>query len=120
MERYEAFRNIQYDTPGFHQLAAEIADYLRRKKITDVVDLQMKSAEANMMWYASHYACGRHSYAGSLCHDIVRWGRFALSDMRKEFLAFVIRREISDRLSWRPFNFRMPIESERRHKPSIC
>lgn len=117
MERYEVFRDIQYDTPEFHQLAAEIVGYLRRKKMKDVVDLQMKSAEANMMWYASHYACGSHSYAGSLCHDIVRWGRFALSDRRKEFLAFDIRREISERLSWRPFNFRMPIESERRHKP---
>lgn len=117
MERYEVFRDIEYDTPGFHQLATEIGEYLRRKKIKDVVDLQMKSAEANMMWYASHYACGSHSYAGSLCHDIVRWGQFALTDRRKEFLAFDIRREIASKLSWRPFNFRMPTESERTHKP---
>ena len=64
------FSGIEYDTPEFHALAAEIANYLKRKKIKDVVDLSNRWMERDMMWYAYHYAEGSHSYAGALCRDI--------------------------------------------------
>ena len=43
---------MKYDTPEFHALAAEIANYLKRKKIKDVVDLSNSWIERDMMWYA--------------------------------------------------------------------
>ena len=31
IQQYKQFRDIEYNTPEFHALAAEISDYLRRK-----------------------------------------------------------------------------------------
>ena len=39
------FRDIEYDTPEFHAFAAEIANYLKRKKIKDVTDLSKRWME---------------------------------------------------------------------------
>ena len=113
---HQQFSSIEYDTPEFHALAAEIANYLKRKKIKDVVDLCNSWMERDMMWYAYHYAEGSHSYAGSLCHDIVRYGREVLSQERREFVAFDIRREISWHLNI-PLNFHLPTGAERRLDP---
>ena len=95
LEQFKVYRDIEYDSPAFHELAAEIANYLSRKKIKDVIDLSNRWMESDMMWYSIHYALGRRSYAGSHCHDIVRYGREVLSPERREFCAFDIRREIS-------------------------
>ena len=111
IQQYKLFRDIEYDTPEFHALAAEISNYLRRKRIKDVVDLRDRLVENDLQWFSAHYALGRHSYAALHCHDIVQYGREVLDAKRKEFLAFDIRREISDRLKW-SINFHLPIGSE--------
>ena len=116
MESLKAFQGIEYDTPEFHALAEEIAKYLKRKKIKDVVDLSNQWMERDMMWYSVHYSVGSHTYAGSHCHDIVRYGREVLSEERKEFLAYDIRKMISFQLNY-PFNFHLPVEAERRIEP---
>ena len=110
------FRDIEYDTPEFHAFAAEIANYLKRKKIKDVTDLSKRWMEGDMMWYSMHYALGRQSYASSHCHDIVRYGREVLSPDRQEFMAYDIRREIAWHLSV-PIHFHLPCEIERLHDP---
>lgn len=116
VESLKAFQGLEYDTPEFHALAAEIANYLKRKKIRDVVDLNNRWMERDMMWYSVHYSVGSHSYAGSHCHDIVRYGREVMSQERKEFIAYDIRKMISYQLNY-PFNFHMPTEGERRLDP---
>ncbi|MCR5574567.1 MAG: hypothetical protein K6F78_07075 [Bacteroidaceae bacterium] len=116
LERFKVYRDIEYDTPAFHALAAEIANYLKRKKIKDVVDLSNRWMEGDMMWYSMHYGIGRRTYAGSHCHDIVRYGREVLSPERREFNAYDIRREITMHLNY-PFNFHMPSDGERRLDP---
>lgn len=74
-ESLKAFQGIEYDTPEFHALADGFAKYLKRKRIKDVLDLSNQWMERDMMWYSVHYSVGSHSYAGSHCHDIVRYGR---------------------------------------------
>lgn len=116
MDSFKLFDDIEFDSPAFHALAAEIANYLKRKKIKDVVDLSNQWMERDMMWYSAHYAVGSHSYAGSLCHDIVRYGSEVLSPERREFIAYDIRREITWHLNF-PFSFYLPIDGERRLDP---
>lgn len=55
---------MEYDTPEFHQLADEIAQYLKRKKIKDIVDLQKnislrtvsknRKLQKTMSYYVKH------------------------------------------------------------------
>ena len=116
LDNFWQFRDIEYDTPEFHALAAEIAKYLKRKKINDVTELSKRWMEGDMMWYSMHYALGRQSYAGSHCHDIVRYGQEVLSPERREFMAYDIRREIAWHLKIL-INFHLPSESERRLDP---
>lgn len=116
VESLKAFQGIEYDTPEFHTLAEEIAKYLKRKKIRDVVDLSNRWMERDLIWYSVHYSVGSHSYAGSHCHDIVRYGREVMSQERKEFMAYDIRKMISYQLNY-PFNFHLPVEAERRLDP---
>lgn len=116
LKQFKVYRDIEYNTPAFHELAAEIANYLKRKKIKDVVDLSNRWMESDMMWYSIHYALGSKSYAGSHCHDIVRYGREVLSPERREFCAYDIRREISWHLSI-SLNFHLRIGAERRLNP---
>ena len=116
IQEYKQFRDIEYDTPEFHALAAEVSNYLRRKKIKDVVDLRNRLVENDLQWYSAHYALGRHSYASLHCHDIAQYGREVLDNNRKEFMAFDIRREISERLKW-SLNFHQTIGSEDRLNP---
>lgn len=116
LEKFKVYRDIEYDSPAFHELAAEIANYLKRKKIKDVVDLSNRWMESDMMWYSIHYALGRKSYAGSHCHDIVRYGRDVLSPERREFCAYDIRREISWHLNI-SLNFHLLNDAEQRLNP---
>lgn len=117
LSAYEIFREMEYDTPEFHQLADDIAQYLKRKKIKDIVDLQKRCKEAELNWFSYHYALGRHSYAASLCHDIAQYGRMVLSPERQEFTAYDIRREIGFHLSMHSINFHYPIDFEQEHSP---
>ena len=114
--QYKLFRDIEYDTPEFHALAAEISNYLRRKKIKDVVDLRNRLQESDLIWYSFHYAIGRHTYAASHCHDIVQYGKDVLSPERKAFTALDIRRELSYRFHV-GFNFKISYELEGKHDP---
>jgi hypothetical protein len=56
IQQYKLFRDIEYDTPEFHALAEEISNYLRRKKIKDIVDLRDRLVENDMQWFSVHYA----------------------------------------------------------------
>ena len=93
-ERYHMFRNIEFDTEEFHALVAAFTDFLKRKKITDIVRLKEKYREADLIWLSRNYAMGRHSYAADHCNDIISYADEVLSDMRKEFMAEDIRREL--------------------------
>jgi len=112
IEQLKVFQAIEFDTPEFHALATEFAQFLKRKKIKDVMDLRQKMLESDLIWYSAHYGIGRHSYAASHCHDIIQYGTDVLSPERQEFLAFDIRRELSTYLSWST-PFRMPVDGER-------
>jgi len=116
VNRFLQYSRIEYDTPEFHALATEITNYLKRKKISDVMDLSSKWMERDMMWYSIHYGVGSRTYAGSHCHDIIRHGREALTPERREFLAYDIRREITNQLIF-TLNFHLPIAGERRLDP---
>ena len=116
IEQLKVFRDIEFDTPEFHALATEFAQFLERKKIKDVMDLRQKMLESDLIWYSAHYGIGRHSYAASHCHDIIQYGTDVLSPERQEFLAFDIRRELSNYLSWST-PFRMPVDGERTIDP---
>ena len=45
VERYRMFRDIEFDTEEFHALASAFMDFLKRKKITDIVQLRDKYRE---------------------------------------------------------------------------
>ncbi|MBR1781896.1 MAG: hypothetical protein IJ753_00060 [Bacteroidales bacterium] len=49
-ERYRMFRDIEFDTEEFHALAAAFADFLKRKKIKDIVDLRDRYRENDLIW----------------------------------------------------------------------
>ena len=116
VEKYKLFRDIEYDTPEFHVLAGEITNYLRRKKVKEVVDLRNRLQESDLIWYSAHYGINRHSYAASHCHDIVLFGREVLSPERKEFIAHDIRRELADKLHV-GLDFRIPFGLQDNHDP---
>ena len=116
-ERYRMFRDIEFDTEEFHALVAAFTDFLKRKKITDIVQLRDKYREADLIWLSRNYAMGRHSYAASHCNDIISYADEVLSDMRKEFMAEDIRRELGDRLRWSSFFFDLPMGIEKTHSP---
>lgn len=116
-ERYRMFRDIEFDTEEFHALAAAFADFLKRKKITDIVALRDKYRENDLIWLSRNYAMGRHSYAASHCEDIMSYSKEVLSPMRKEFMAHDIRRELADHLRWQSFFFDLPMGIEKTHSP---
>ena len=116
-ERYRLFRDIEFDTEEFHALVAAFTDFLKRKKITDIVRLREKYREANLIWLSRNYAMGRHSYAADHCNDIISYADEVLSPMRKEFMAEDIRRELGDHLRWSSFFFDLPMGIEKTHSP---
>ena len=116
-ERYHMFRNIEFDTEEFHALVAAFTDFLKRKKITDIVRLKEKYREADLIWLSRNYAMRRHSYAADHCNDIISYADEVLSDMRKEFMAEDIRRELGDHLRWSSFFFDLPMGIEKTHSP---
>lgn len=102
-ERYRMFRDIEFDTEEFQALAAAFTDFLKRKKITDIVTLRDKYRENDLIWLSRNYAMGRHSYAAYHCDDIMSYSNEVLSSERKEFMAHDIRSQISDHLRWHSF-----------------
>lgn len=116
IEQYKLFREIEYDTPEFHALASEISEYLKRKKIKDVIDLRNRLLESDLIWYSTHYGIHRHSTAATHCHDIVQYSQNVLSPQRKEFMAHDIRRELSQILHV-GLNFEIPYGLQDEHDP---
>lgn len=117
LEQYRLFEQIEFDTPEFHALADEIAQYLKRKKIATIVDLRNREIEQQLTWFAYHYAMGRHSYAASLCDDIACYAPHVMSKERQEFTGVDIRREIAEKLRWHTPSFYMPLGYEDEHGP---
>ena len=116
-ERYRMFRDIEFDTEEFHALAGAFMDFLKRKKITDIVQLRDRYRENDLIWLSRNYAMGRHSYAASHCEDIISYSDEVLSPERKEFMAHDIRKELGDHLRWYSFFFDLPMGIERTHSP---
>ena len=114
-ERYRMFHDIEFNTEEFHALAGAFMDFLKRKKITDIVQLRDKYRENDLIWLSRNYAMGRHTYAASLCDDIMTYSDEVLSPERKEFMAIDIRRELADHLRWH--SFYIPRELEETHSP---
>lgn len=114
-ERYRMFRDIEFDTEEFHAIAAAFTDFLKRKKITDIVALRDKYRENDLIWLSRNYAMGRHSYAASHCDDILSYSNEILSPERKEFMAHDIRSQIADHLRWN--SFYISRELEETHSP---
>ena len=114
-ERYRLFRDIEFNTEEFHALASAFNDFLKRKKITDIVALRDKYRENDLIWLSRNYAMGRHSYAASHCDDIMSYSNEVLSPERKEFMARDIRSQISDHLRWH--SFFISRELEETHSP---
>lgn len=117
VERYMMFRDIEFDTEEFHALAGAFMDFLKRKKISDIVQLRDKYRENDLVWLSRNYAMGRHSYAASHCEDIVSYSDEVLSPRRKEFMGKDIRRELGDHLRWCSFFFDLPMGIERTYSP---
>lgn len=63
--------------------------------------------EEMLMWTSYRYCIGRHTYVTSLAGEIAQHYYNRLSDERMEFTAADIRKEISDKLQWLPFNFKI-------------
>ena len=82
MESLKAFQGVEYDTPEFHALAEEIAKYLQRKKIKDVVDLSNQWIEV------------KESRDGSISYETT------LEDDEKNGHAFSFSLTIDDLLAW--------------------
>ena len=116
IKQYKLFRDIEYDTPEFHALATEIFNYLKRKKIKDVVDLRNNLQESDLIWYSAHYGINRHSSAASHCHDIIQYSKDVLSPSQKEFMACDIRRELAYKLQV-GLNFQIPYNLRDHHNP---
>ncbi len=116
-ERYQMFRDIEFGSEEFHALVAAFAEFLKRKKITDIIGLRDRYRESDLIWLSRNYAMGRHSYAASHCEDIISYADEVLSPMRKEFMAEDIRRELGDHLRWSSFFFDLPMGIEKRHSP---
>ena len=116
-ERYRMFRDIEFNTEEFHALAGAFMDFLKRKKITDIVQLRNKYRENDLIWLSRNYAMGRHSYAASHCEDIISYSDEVLSPKRKEFMAHDIRRELGDHFRWCSFFFDLPMGTKRTHSP---
>lgn len=118
LEQYRLFDQIEFDTPEFHALAREIAQYLKRKKIKTIADLRDREIEQQLTWFSYHYAMHRHSYAASLCDDIAKFAPQVMSPERLKFTAVDIRREIARSLTfYSPIGYELPINFEDTHGP---
>ena len=117
MERYKMFRNIEFDTEDFYAIVNAFTDFLKRNKITDIVQLRDKYRESDLIWLSRNYAMGRHSYAASHCNDIISYSDTVLSPERKKFMAYDIRRQLGDHLRWCSFFFDIPMGIEQTYSP---
>ena len=118
LEQYRLFEQIEFDTPEFHALAGEIAQYLKRKKIKTIADLRDREIAQQLTWFSYHYAMHRHSYAASLCDDIAKYAPQVMSPERLQFTAVDIRREIAHSLTFfSPIGYELPMGFEDTHGP---
>lgn len=117
LERYRQFMDIEFGSDEFRALVNAFCDFLKRKKITDVITLKENYLEQDLIWLSKNYAMGRHSYAASHWQDIVRYSQDVLTEDQKKHNAMDIRREISMHLQFQDFNFRMPHYLEEIHSP---
>lgn len=117
LERYRQFMDIEFGTEEFRALVGAFCDFLKRKKIKDIVDLKERYLEQNLIWLSKNYAMGRHSYAASHWQDIVRYGTDVLSEGQRLRNAIDIRREIALHLQFGTPMFRMPYNLEEVYSP---
>lgn len=117
LERYRQFMDIEFGSEEFRALVGAFCDFLKRKKIKDVVDLKERYLEQNLIWLSKNYAMGRHSYAASHWQDIVRYGTDVLSEGQRLRNAIDIRREIALHLQFGTPMFRMPYNLEEVYSP---
>ena len=117
LERYRQFMDIEFGTEEFRALVGAFCDFLKRKKIKDVVDLKERYLEQNLIWLSKNYAMGRHSYAASHWQDIVCYGQDVLSEDQQIRNAIDIRREIATHLKFGTPYFRMPYYLEEDYSP---
>ena len=58
----EKFGDIEFDTEEFHALAGAFMDFLKRKKITDIVQLRDKYRENDLIWLRRVFPKGPFLY----------------------------------------------------------
>lgn len=80
---------------------------------------EMTMYEEDLIWMSYRYCIGRHTIAAGMhAGEIAKHEYDKLSHERRQFMAFDIRREIANSLSWSHFNFRMdPNILEENYKP---
>jgi len=117
LERYRQFMDIEFGSDEFRALVNAFREFLKRKKINDVITLKEKYLEQDLIWLSKNYAMGRHSYAAAHWQDIVRYSQDVLTEDQKKHNALDIRREIAMHLQFQDFNFRMPYYLEEIHSP---
>lgn len=62
LERYRQFMDIEFGSDEFRALVNAFCDFLKRKKIKDVITLKEQYLEQDLIWLSKNYAMGRHSY----------------------------------------------------------
>ena len=117
LERYREFMDIEFGSEEFRALVSAFCDFLKRKKIKDIVDLKERYLEQNLIWLSKNYAMGRHSYAASHWQDIVCYGQDVLSEDQQIRNAIDIRCEIASHLKFGTPYFRMPYYLEEDYSP---
>ena len=117
LERYRQFMDIDFGSEEFRALVGAFCDFLRRRKIKDVIDLKDRYLEQNLIWLSKNYAMGRHSYAASHWQDIVRYGCDVLSEDQRRHCAIDIRRMLQSHLQFMSPMFRIPYNLEELYSP---
>lgn len=117
LERYRQFMDIAFGSEEFRALVNAFCDFLKRKKIKDVITLKENYLEQDLIWLSKNYAMGRHSYAAAHWQDIVRYSQDVLTEAQKKHNALDIRREIAMHLQFQNFNFCIPHYMEETHSP---
>ena len=117
LERYRQFMDIDFGSEEFRALVGAFCDFLKRRKIKDVIDLKERYLEQDLIWLSKNYAMGRHSYAASHWQDIVRYGCDVLTEEQRRHNAMDIRRMTALHLQFGTPMFRMPYNLEEYYSP---
>ena len=67
-ERYRMFRDIEFNTPEFQALSAAFTDFLKRKKITDVVALRDQYRENDLIGIQPYRCLSFFRWSDIICH----------------------------------------------------